>query len=102
MGLSGSGDRHQDATHRRVSQSGSTPVFQYFRYYQSTDPKGTEHLGTLYPTPLTTPLKATEAVTTAAVTVSFTVDSGIVRTPKATVRSNSATASRCASLHPST
>lgn len=56
-----------------VSQSGSTPVFQYFRYYQSTDPKGTEHLGTLYPTPLTTPLKATEAVTTAAVTVSFTV-----------------------------
>jgi prepilin-type N-terminal cleavage/methylation domain-containing protein len=53
-----------------VSQSGATPIFQYYRYYKSTD--ASPVLGTLYPTALATPLGKEDAQTTAKVTVSFT------------------------------
>jgi Prokaryotic N-terminal methylation motif len=50
-----------------VSQSGATPIFQYFKY---------EGGGTLSAKAQTTPLTETEAKSTAAVTVGFTVAPG--------------------------
>lgn len=64
----------------RQSQFGSeaaTPVFQYFRYYQSTDSIPTGHtsipFGELNPTPIKEVKTATEAEDITKVTVSFTV-----------------------------
>jgi prepilin-type N-terminal cleavage/methylation domain-containing protein len=65
-----------------VKQTGTTPIFQYYRYYQKGDtiPTGDTELpyGELYPTSLTGPvatgeLTQTEAESVAKVTVSFTL-----------------------------
>jgi prepilin-type N-terminal cleavage/methylation domain-containing protein len=69
-----------------VKQTGSTPIFQYYRYYQSSDSKvklGEAKLGELDPTALTTEqmakeevvakVKVTEAEKVAKVTVGFTL-----------------------------
>jgi type II secretory pathway pseudopilin PulG len=56
-----------------VSQAGggTQPIFQYYRYYNSSDVGGV--LGEIDPTPLTTPLSAGDAQLTTQVNVGFTV-----------------------------
>jgi prepilin-type N-terminal cleavage/methylation domain-containing protein len=61
-----------------IKKTGITPIFQYYRYYQSTDTIPTGHssipYGELYPTPLVVPLVEKEAERVAKVTVAFTLD----------------------------
>jgi prepilin-type N-terminal cleavage/methylation domain-containing protein len=58
------------------SQSGepptTVPIFQYFRYYRSSDPGAV--LGEINPKPMSTPLSSEDAQATAEVTVSFTAN----------------------------
>ena len=51
------------------------PIFQYYRYYQSTDTIPTGHsYGEMNPTPMSVPFTETEATKVAKVTVAFTLD----------------------------
>lgn len=54
-----------------VRQTEAIPVFQYYRYYQESDPGAI--LGELNPNPMTSPLKIKEAEAVTKVTVSFTL-----------------------------
>jgi prepilin-type N-terminal cleavage/methylation domain-containing protein len=62
-----------------VKQTGSTPIFQYYRYYKEGDTIPESHTelpyGELNPNPISTlPLSKTEAENVAQTTVSFTLD----------------------------
>jgi type II secretory pathway pseudopilin PulG len=62
---------------KNVKKTGTTPIFQYYRYYESGDtiPKGHSSIpyGELYPAPVS-PLTETEAAKVSKVTVAFTLD----------------------------